>query len=123
MEILVVEIKICDIPVRLITGYGPQESAGLDKRLSFYSRLDEEIASAQESGCGVLIELDCNAKLGDQIIKGFQHKMSEITTGSNRALCETKFFAKHNYCNIQRNIQIVSDREGERLWSSRLTTI
>lgn len=64
------EIKIGNIPTRIITAYGPQEGAQKSEANTFYSRLDEEIVSAQEASCGIILEMDCNAKLGKDVIKG-----------------------------------------------------
>ena len=69
-EILVVEIKMGNLPTRIICAYGPQEGSPKSEVKMFYSRLDEEIASAQEADYGIILEMDCNAKLGKNIIKG-----------------------------------------------------
>ena len=58
IELLVVEINIKGNPVRLFTGYGPQENVSEDKVMEFYRKFDEEIVSAQNSGCDIIIELD-----------------------------------------------------------------
>ena len=39
IEILVVEGEIKTKKCRFINGYGPQESAGIDKRINFFARL------------------------------------------------------------------------------------
>ena len=60
VEILVVQIKVGNVPIRVITGYSPQEM--LPNSQDFYSRLDEEIESSIIAGCGIIIEMDFNAK-------------------------------------------------------------
>ena len=45
-EILVIEANFGQKKIRLINGYGPQESEKEEKRKSFYSRLDFEIKRA-----------------------------------------------------------------------------
>ena len=77
IEILVVEVKIGKLPLRLITAYCPQEDENKDKINMFYRKLEEEIVSCETNGCGMVLELDCNAKLGSSIIKGDAHLMSK----------------------------------------------
>ena len=36
-ELIIVEIKVADKEVRVITGYGPQENWDLEERTSFYT--------------------------------------------------------------------------------------
>ena len=98
VEILVVQIDINDMPIRVITGYSPKENS--PNAQDFYSRLDEEIESSITAGCGTIIEMDFNAKLGDEIIKGDKHEMSSngellfdvlnslIFWGSNLSSCK-----------------------------------
>ena len=76
MEILVVQIKIGDIPVRLINGYGPQETDSEEQRLQFFARLDEECQKAKDDNVEVIMELDANAKLGKENINGDKHNLS-----------------------------------------------
>ena len=67
-EILVVEATVDKRKIRLINGYGPQESQNEETRRNFYSRLDFEIRRAKISGTLILIEMDSSAKLGYDII-------------------------------------------------------
>ena len=75
-EILVIEANFGNKKVRLINGYGPQESENEEKRKSFYSRLDFEIKRAKMSGTLICIEMDSNAKLGSTIIPDDPHPQS-----------------------------------------------
>ena len=75
-EILVVEGEIGDKKCRFINGYGPQECADIDKRIKFFSRLEEEVIKAALSGSMICIELDVNAKLGPNVIKEDPHQKS-----------------------------------------------
>ena len=77
VEILVVEINVGEMQVRLITGYAPQETDNKEIIATFYSKLEQEIESSQSSNCGTIVELDCNAKLGNSVIDGDPHKMSD----------------------------------------------
>ena len=55
VELLVVEIRVGEKPVRIITGYGPQETAGSEAINNFYVKLEE--------GCHVGIPCDSIASL------------------------------------------------------------
>ena len=68
VEIIVVEGKIQERSCRFINAYGPQESAELNKRIQFYSRLEEEIIKAKMQNTLICLELDANAKLEEEII-------------------------------------------------------
>ena len=72
-EILVVEATFGNRKIRLINGYGPQESENEEKRMNFYSRLDYEIKRAKLSGSLICIEMDSNAKLGPRLIPNDPH--------------------------------------------------
>ena len=47
VEILVVEGDIGDRKCRFFNGYGPQETASIDKRINFFAHLEEEIIKAK----------------------------------------------------------------------------
>ena len=76
VEILVVEGEIEGKKIRFINGYGPQESAELDKRVKFFAHLEEEVIKAKLIGALVCIELDANAKLGQEIVENDPHEKS-----------------------------------------------
>ena len=69
-EILTVEATVSDKNIRFITGYCPQEIDNVQRRQNFFSKLNEEICSAQLAGKSIFIELDANSKLGSKIIPG-----------------------------------------------------
>ena len=69
-ELLVVEIKIGNTQIRVITGYGPQENFSPEEITTFYTTLEEEIASAELNGRSIIIAMDANCKLGSQYIPG-----------------------------------------------------
>ena len=83
IEILVVEMNsgIKNMPIRVITGYAPQDnptkSEDVKKVNEFYSQLEQQIVDSESSGCGTIIELDSNAKLGNENINGDPHMISE----------------------------------------------
>ena len=76
VEILVIEIELGDLTVRFLTAYGPQEEDKEENINKFYNSLEEEIIACEERHCGLIMELDCNAKLGKDIIQGDPHNMS-----------------------------------------------
>ena len=69
-EIMTVEATLKGAKVRLINGYGPQESSADDIRKSFFNSLDLEVQRAKLAGTMVFIEMDSNAKLGNAFISG-----------------------------------------------------
>ena len=76
VEILTVEIELQGLTLRILTAYGPQEEENDDKINKFYCTLENEIVKCQELNCGLIIEMDCNAKLGKEVIQGDPHDMS-----------------------------------------------
>ena len=72
-ELLVVEVKIGEREIRIISGYGPQESWSPDQREPFFQALEEEIIKADLAGKSLIIEADFNSKLGVQFIPKDPH--------------------------------------------------
>ena len=70
------EAKLGDRKIRIINGYGPQEDDDVQDVLGFWQELEEEVIRGKDEGCFILIEMDANAKVGNTIIKGDPHKMS-----------------------------------------------
>ena len=75
-ELLVVEAKISNKYVRIMSGYGPQECWSVEERLPFFQALEEEITKAGLAGKSIMISLDANSKLGKDWIPADQHKQS-----------------------------------------------
>ena len=75
-ELLVVEATIADKNIRIISGYGPQESWSVEERLPFFQALEEEVTKAGLAGKSVMISLDANSKLGKDWIQADCHKQS-----------------------------------------------
>ena len=76
-ELLVVEATIGHQNVRIISGYGPQESWPVEERLPFFQALEEEVTKAGLAGRSVMISLDANSKLGKEWIPADSHKQSQ----------------------------------------------
>lgn len=75
VELLVVECEVNNNPIRIINGYGPQETD--PDKLEFFISIEEEIEKAKDDGKSVIIEMDANSKLGSEIIRGDPHTMSK----------------------------------------------
>ena len=71
-----VQGDISAVDIRFINGYGPQETAKIEDKLAFFSRLDQEMKTAKLFECFVCIEMDANSKVGPQVISGHSHPMS-----------------------------------------------
>ena len=76
-ELIVIEVKIGEKDVRIITGYGPQENWKIEDRMPFFQKLEEEIVKAQSNLKPVFIQMDANSKLGPEMIAGDPHTQSE----------------------------------------------
>ena len=76
-EVLVVQCQVGSQNIRIINGYGPQEDEPLNKRLTFWQAMEQEVVSAKNANCMVLIEFDANAKLGYELIKDDPNQISE----------------------------------------------
>ena len=76
-ELLIVETNIKGREVRIISGYGPQESWSLEDRLPFFQALEEEVAKSLFAGKSIIISLDANSKLGSEIIPNDKHNQSQ----------------------------------------------
>ena len=75
-ELLCVEVKIKKKEIRIISGYGPQETWSEAERLPFFLALEEEIIKAELDGKSVIIEMDSNSKLGPELIPNDPHRQS-----------------------------------------------
>ena len=76
-ELLVVEFKAGNSEIRVISGYGPQESWAPEKREPFFQALEEEIIKADLAGKSVIIEADFNSKLGAEFVPNDPHRQDK----------------------------------------------
>ena len=76
-ELLVVEISVSNKNIRIMSGYGPQESWGEEERLPFFTTLEEEIFKAEMLGKSIFIEMDANSKLGPEFIAKDPHSQTQ----------------------------------------------
>ena len=72
-EVLVIEIEVANKGVRVISGYGPQESWTPEQREPFFRVLEEEVIRANLAGKSIIIEADFNSKLGREHIPNDPH--------------------------------------------------
>ena len=75
-ELLVVEISVLNKDIRIISGYGPQESWPEDERMPFFLTLEEEINKAEMLGKSIFIEMDAYCKLGNDFIANDPHNQT-----------------------------------------------
>ena len=75
-ELIVVEIRIRNKSIRIITGYGPQEHWNEAERVPFFLALEEEIIKAELQGTSIIIEMDSNSKLGENFITNDPHRQT-----------------------------------------------
>ena len=73
---MTVEVNIGSEKIRIINGYGPQEHDDTNSIISFWQELETEVISANDLNRNIIIQMDANAKLGPDIIKGDPQKMS-----------------------------------------------
>ena len=76
VEILTVEADIGKEKIRIINGYGPQEDDDTCHVLNFWQELETEVMKAKDDSCNIIIQMDANAKVGSEIIKGDPNKIS-----------------------------------------------
>ena len=73
---MVIEIETNKNSIRIITGYGPQETWPESERLPFFDALDAEVLNSKLSGKSIIIQLDANSKLGSDYIENDIHEQS-----------------------------------------------
>ena len=76
-EILVVQCQVGGQKIRVLNAYGPQEDDPTETRISFWTAVHQKIFEAKSEGCMLLLQMDANAKLGNEIIKDDCNSMSE----------------------------------------------
>ena len=76
-ELIVVDVKVLEGELRLITGCGPQECWPEGDRLPFFLSLEAELVRADMEGKEVIIGMDANSKLGSKVIAGDPHPQSQ----------------------------------------------
>ena len=67
-ELLVVEVKVNKQEIRIISGYGPQETWPEPQRSPFWIAFETEIEKANIAGKEIITAMDANTKLGEKWI-------------------------------------------------------
>ena len=67
-EILTIQIEIHNRKIRIINAYAPQNDDAQQNRLNFWLGVEEEIISAKNENCMIIIEMDANGKVGQSTI-------------------------------------------------------
>ena len=75
-ELIVIEISIAGKEIRVLTGWGPQETWLPEERKPFFDALEQEIVKAELAGKSIIIEADFNSKLGKEFIPNDPHNQS-----------------------------------------------
>ena len=70
VEALSVDIFVKSMKIRCVAAYGCQESDLVERKLSFWKYLDEEVTQACTSGAGFVLHFDGNLWAGGEIIPG-----------------------------------------------------
>ena len=76
-EVLVVQVKMMNMDIRIIAGYGAQECAPTVIREKYRTTIEEQIIRSYLAGCEVIVAEDANAKLGPDTIPNDPHITSE----------------------------------------------
>ena len=69
-EYLTVEVNLEQIKLRIISFYGPQECAHVEKKIKFWTDIEHQVTAAVESQCAVLLQGDSNCWAGPDLIPG-----------------------------------------------------
>ena len=75
-ELLTIEVCVGKRQIRIISGYGPQETWPETQRIPFFIALEEEVSKAELMGKSIIIEMDSNSKLGKEIIPRDPHNQT-----------------------------------------------
>ena len=75
-EIMTIQVKVGNEDIRIINAYGPQEDDEPNEKLNFWHELEMEVTKAKDNNCMVVIEMDANAKVGKDVLRGDPHKMT-----------------------------------------------
>ena len=75
-EILIVQLELNNLKIRVINAYGPQEDEDPDIVQQFWIETEQHLINAMDNDCCVILQLDANAKVGQDIIKWDVNPMS-----------------------------------------------
>ena len=75
-EAITVEIWVEGFPIRLLCGYGPQESDSKQRKDKFWDYIDKEVQNSPKNGAGIIIQIDGNLWAGSEIVEGYPNKQN-----------------------------------------------
>ena len=70
LECLAVEVWIEEFLIRVVVAYGPQLGDDADNKHNFWGFNEQQAVIAQRAGAGFILQMDINAHLGTDAIKG-----------------------------------------------------
>ena len=70
VECMTVHVEVGLQEMVIVCGYGPQENAGLSKKVLFWQYMEREVEEASREERMLVIQMDSNAWLGNNIIPG-----------------------------------------------------
>ena len=76
-EYISVEIKLDNLNVRVVCGYGPQMNDKIERKLKFWSDMDYQVSEASNNNSGIIIQMDSNAHVGESIITDDKNEMNK----------------------------------------------
>ena len=100
VEVLVIQIRLGDIYVRCLAGYGPQEKDPSERKLSFWSRLSKEVIEAQENESAFILQMDGNLWAGNEVIKG------DVRECNQNGKLLKDFLVKHPHLTVVNSLEI-----------------
>ena len=68
-EVLSIQIVLGKLPVRIVCGYGPQETDDIKKKTLFWNFIEKEINEAEAAEHGIIFQMDGNLHAGSGLIK------------------------------------------------------
>ena len=77
IEAITVEVWIEGFPIRLVCGYGPQESDNKERKEMFWKYLNKETQDACAKGAGFILQMDGNLWAGGTIISGDPNRQNQ----------------------------------------------
>ena len=77
IEILSVKLQMGGKQVRIVTAYGPQENASIDKKNNFWKFLEKEMNDAEFEEEGLILQMDGNLHAGPNLIKHDPNKQNQ----------------------------------------------
>lgn len=76
VEVMMIQVSTGHHKKRIINGYRPQEDDDNMEILRFWGKVVTEIINSKDNDCMTIIQLDANAKVGNETIKNDPHTMT-----------------------------------------------